>query len=162
MSAAVILVARDRKLLVFLVFFWKERFQLLVVSVHKKVHKRKIHIDLYFLKNSARWYFIRSYICVTSVHYYESIIWCRHSVMETLTALLVSYSGADQRNHQSSASLAFVWGIHRWPVNYPHKWPLTQTLFPFDGVIMLSLVWNTYAGKPITLHWARSIDKHIA
>ena len=26
------------------------------------------------------------------------------------------YSGADQRKHQSSASLAFVLGIHRWPV----------------------------------------------
>ena len=31
------------------------------------------------------------------------------------------YSGADQRKHQSSASLAFVRGIHRWPVNSPHK-----------------------------------------
>ena len=30
-------------------------------------------------------------------------------------------SGADQRKHQSSASLAFVRGIHRWPANSPHK-----------------------------------------
>ena len=30
-------------------------------------------------------------------------------------------SGADQRKHQSFASLAFVRGIHRWPVNSPHK-----------------------------------------
>ena len=29
-------------------------------------------------------------------------------------------SGADQRKHQSSASLAFVMGIHRWEVS-PHK-----------------------------------------
>ena len=29
-------------------------------------------------------------------------------------------SGADQRKHQSSASLAFVRGIHRWPENFPH------------------------------------------
>ena len=36
------------------------------------------------------------------------------------------YSGADQSKHQSSASLAFVWGIHRGPVNSPHKWPVTQ------------------------------------
>ena len=28
---------------------------------------------------------------------------------------LIVYSGADQRKHQSSASLAFVWGIHRGP-----------------------------------------------
>ena len=38
-------------------------------------------------------------------------------------------SGADNRKHQSSASLAFVWGIHRWPVNSPHKWPVTQKCF---------------------------------
>ena len=46
------------------------------------------------------------------------------------------YSDADQRIHQSSAWLAFVWGIHRGPVNSPHKWPVTRTMFPFDDVIM--------------------------
>ena len=43
------------------------------------------------------------------------------------------YSDADQRKHQSSASLAFVWG----PVNSPHKWPVTRKMFPFDDVVML-------------------------
>ena len=46
------------------------------------------------------------------------------------------YSGAHQRKHQSSASLAFVRGIHRRPVNSPHKWPVTRKMFPFDNVIM--------------------------
>ena len=46
------------------------------------------------------------------------------------------YSGADQRKHQSSSSLAFVLGIHRWLMNYPHKWPVTRKMFPFDDVIM--------------------------
>ena len=46
------------------------------------------------------------------------------------------YSGADQRKHQSSASLAFVRGIHRSPVNSPHKGPVTRKMFPFDDVIM--------------------------
>ena len=49
------------------------------------------------------------------------------------------YSDADQRKHQRSASLAFVRGIPRRPVNSPHKWPLTWKMFPFDDVIM-----NTY------------------
>ena len=44
----------------------------------------------------------------------------------------------DQRKHQSSAALAFVRGIHRWPVNSPHKGPVTWKLFPFDDVIMLT------------------------
>ena len=46
------------------------------------------------------------------------------------------YSDADQRKHQSSASLAFVWIIHRGPVNSPHKLPVTRKMFPFDDVIM--------------------------
>ena len=48
----------------------------------------------------------------------------------------IVYSGTDQRKHQSSASLAFVRGIHRWPVNSPHKGPVTRKMFPFDDVIM--------------------------
>ena len=52
------------------------------------------------------------------------------------------YSGADQRKHQSSASLAFVRGIHRGPVNSPHKWPVTRKIFPFDDVIMYSATYN--------------------
>ena len=47
--------------------------------------------------------------------------------------LLNVYSDADQRKHQSSASLAFVRGIHRWP----HKRPITRNMFPFDDVIMI-------------------------
>ena len=48
------------------------------------------------------------------------------------------YSGVDQRKHQSSASLAFVWGIHRGLENSPHKGPVTRKMFPFDDVIMVS------------------------
>ena len=50
------------------------------------------------------------------------------------------YSDADQRKHQSSASLAFVRGIHREPVNFPHKWPVTRKMFPFDDVIMGNMI----------------------
>ena len=45
-------------------------------------------------------------------------------------------SGADQRKNQSFASLAFVRGIHQWPVNSPHKGPVMRKMFPFDDVIM--------------------------
>ena len=46
------------------------------------------------------------------------------------------YSDADQIKYQSSASLAFVRGIHRGQVNSPHKWPVMRRMFPFDDVIM--------------------------
>ena len=48
------------------------------------------------------------------------------------------YSNADQRKHQSSASLAFVRRIHRWPLDSPHKGSITLKKFPFDDVIMIS------------------------
>ena len=48
------------------------------------------------------------------------------------------YSDEDQRNPQSSASLAFVWGIHRRPVDSAHKAPVTRKMLPFDDVIMSS------------------------
>ena len=54
------------------------------------------------------------------------------------------YLGVDQRKDQSSASLAFVWGIHRWPVNSPHKRPVTRKMFPFDDVIIT----KKQAGSP--------------
>ena len=48
------------------------------------------------------------------------------------------YSGANQRKLQSSASLAFVRGIHRWPMNSPHKWLVTRKMFQLDDVIMFT------------------------
>ena len=52
------------------------------------------------------------------------------------------YSCAFQRKHQSSVSLVFVRGIHRWPVNSPHKGPGTRKMFPFDDIFML---WDVIA-----------------
>ena len=47
-------------------------------------------------------------------------------------------SGAYQTKYQSSKSPFFVRGIHRWPVNSPHKGPVKRKIFPFDNVIMTS------------------------
>ena len=59
------------------------------------------------------------------------------SQISSLTIFYSSvYSDADERKHQSSASLTFVWGIHRWPVNSSHKWPVTRKVFSFYDVIM--------------------------
>ena len=68
-----------------------------------------------------------------------------------ITSLMIVYStvysSADQSKHQSSASLAFVQGIHWRPVNSSHKWPVTQKMFPFDDIIMES---NFTASIPAT------------
>ena len=64
------------------------------------------------------------------------------------------YSGADHRKHESSVSLAFVRGIHRWPVNSPHKGPVTRKKFPFDDVIMqhLALPRQSFLWDALLIH----------
>ena len=70
-------------------------------------------------------------------HYDDVMMTTMASQITSLTIVYSTvYSGADQRKHQSSASLAFVRGIHRGPMNSPHKWPLARKMFPFDDVIM--------------------------
>ena len=71
------------------------------------------------------------------VHYNDVIMGAIASQITSLTIVYSTvYLGPDQRKHQGSASLAFVRGIHRGPVNSPHKWPVTRKMFPFDDVIM--------------------------
>ena len=71
------------------------------------------------------------------MHYDDIIMGTIASQITSLTIVYsIVYSGADQSKHQSSASLAFVWGIYQGPVNSPHKWPVTRKMFPFDDVIM--------------------------
>ena len=58
------------------------------------------------------------------------------------------YSGTDQRKHQSSASLAFVQGIHRWPVNPEENvsiwWRHHDTHFYFYGYFDICLGCTKY------------------
>ena len=70
-------------------------------------------------------------------HYDDVVMGAIASLITSLTIVYSTvYSDADQRKHQSSPSLVFVWGIHRGLVNSPHKWPVTRKMFPFDDVIM--------------------------
>ena len=50
------------------------------------------------------------------------------------------YSGTAHRKHQSSLSLASVMGIHRWPMNFLHKGPVTRKMFPFDDIFVTDLM----------------------
>ena len=101
------------------------------------------------LQTAVTWYYDSSYrsglrrisVClgkqgreIEEPHYNDVIMGTIASQITSLTIVYsIVYSDADQRNHQSSASLAFVRGIHRGPVNSPHKWPVTRNMFPFDA-----------------------------
>ena len=77
-------------------------------------------------------------------HYNDVIRGAIASQIASLTIVYsIVYSDADQRKHQSSAPPAFVRGIHRSPVNSPHKWPDTRKMFLFDDVIMIFRDWRT-------------------
>ena len=70
-------------------------------------------------------------------HYGDAILGAIASQITNVTVVYSTvYSDADQRKHQSSASLAFVRRNHRGPVNSPHKWPATRKMFPPDDVTM--------------------------
>ena len=75
-------------------------------------------------------------------YHYNDVIMCAMASQITSLTIVYStvYSGTDQRKHQSFAPLAFVRGIHRWPVNSPYKWPVTLKLFSFDNVIMIGMI----------------------
>ena len=73
-----------------------------------------------------------------SEHYNDVIMGAMASQITSLTIVYSTvYLGADQRKHQSSASVAFVLGIHRWPMNSPYKGPVTRKMFPFHDVIVI-------------------------
>ena len=103
-----------------------------------------IHIsdDGVIISSTLFLYFQRGEGCV-----YASLQW-RHNGPDGVSnhqpraCLLNRLFWHRSKRNQSSASLAFVRGIHRWPVNSPHKGPVTRKMFPFDDVIMLThYVW---------------------
>ena len=101
-------------------------------------------------------------------NYYSDVI--MGSIASQITSLTIVCSsvnsGADQKKHQSSASLAFVRGNHRRPVNSPHKGSVTRKLFPFDDVI-IHCIWRIMKNFSILhlrfhlLYWSKSYGRSM-
>ena len=118
----------------------------LVVKQHVKDHnkeKTKLHIDSQFWEEFNGSVMRKSFPCHVAImrfyltHYSDVIM-----MVSQITGVSIVYPtvcpGADETKHPSSASLAFVVReIHRWPVNSPHKGPVTRKKFLFDDVIMM-------------------------
>ena len=81
----------------------------------------------------------------TKNHYSDVTMDAMASQITSLTIVYsIVYSGANQRKHQSSASLVRARGIHRWPVNSPHKGPVTRKMLPIDDVIIMLMERGTW------------------
>ena len=104
---------------------------------------------IYKHHNSHKCYIYLAYLRI-SKHFGHCSDVIMSAMTSQITSLTIVYStvcsGGDQRKHQSSASLAFVRGIHRWPVNSPNKWPVTRKMLPFDDVIMAFILAATRSG----------------
>ena len=105
----------------------------------KSIRKSEALTQVYYMHYAVRtWYHLPYYRPFVSFPN-DVIMSAMASQITSLTIVYSTvYSGSDERKHQSSASLAFVRGIHRWPMNSPHKGPVTRKMFPFDDAIMLT------------------------
>ena len=88
-----------------------------------------------------------THICVTQWVKFTPMLLVSHnssSIMSVMASQITGVSivcstvcsSTDQRKHQSSASLAFVRGIHRWPVDSPHQGAVTPKRVLFDAIMM--------------------------
>ena len=70
-------------------------------------------------------------------HYSDAIM---SAMASQITGVFSVYStvcpGANQGKHQSSASLAFVRGMHQGTVDSRYKRAVTRKMFPFDNAII--------------------------
>ena len=74
-----------------------------------------------------------------ALHYSDVIMSATASQITGVSIVCLSVCwGSNQWKHQSSASVAFVRGIHWWPVDFRHKGP--QKMPPLDNVIMGAVV----------------------
>ena len=89
----------------------------------------KGNVSNHVLKAGSQIYFERS---ITCTHYIDII---RSAMASQITGVPTVCSNVcsctDQRKHQSSVSVAFVKGIHLWPVDSPQKGPVTWKMSPF-------------------------------
>ena len=93
--------------------------------------------------------------CFIIFIHYNDVIMSAMTSQITGVSIVCSTLGSntDQRKHLSSASLAFVRGIHRWPVNSLHKWPVTRRRFPLDDVIMVNSRQAVISTNADPIHW---------
>ena len=112
----------------------------ITADVSSKLVLNQTFIPQYNDPNSAEYQTLAKTLCNEVSQrgqwdYCDVIIGAMASQITSLSIVCSTvYSGADQRKHQSSASMAFLRGIYRWPMNPPHKRPV---MFPFHDVIMM-------------------------
>ena len=123
------------------------RFRTLAVKLGK--------IDIIYLNHLNTKGSNKSYSILSPCRRDPSLQW-RHNRRDGVSnhqpnyCLLNCLFGRRWKKHRSSALLAFVRGIYRWPANSPHKGLVTRKMFPFDDVIMIIFRMHV-TGVPLTI-----------
>ena len=97
------------------------------------------------LLSMLAWYRNKSPIFIAQITKYLFItatsLWAQWRLKSPVSRLLLFR----RRFKNTSKSLAFVRGIHRWLVDSPHKGPVTRKMFPFEDVIMhIHIGWRVH------------------
>ena len=129
--------------------YWEAFRSHLLWSINEIFFCKQVGLSLLYIFSlrSLCYLTVLSLQCLCIIVLYECDWMCMHyhdvimsTIASQITGILSVYSAvcssADQRKHQSSASLVFVSGIRQWPVNSLHKGPVTQKIFSFYDVIM--------------------------
>ena len=82
-----------------------------------------------------------------------------HLKLQNLDRLLNHLFRPRSTKYQSSASLAFVRGIHQWPVNSLHKGPVARKMVPFDDVTITMPIRHIHM---ILQYWIRTAHPKVA
>ena len=144
-------------LYIFRTWIWVRKFQFIT-----KCHYRTSQSTIFTYSLFGTWTLmvtcqfmsciIHFFVAKLCIHYCDVIMGAMASQLTSLTIVYATvYPDAYQRKHQSSASLAFVRRIHRWPLNSP------RLLFDFK---MTSWHENYFCitvpmwGEPVTAMWS--------
>ena len=133
-------------------FLWWKYFciwiRILLIFTNFNVPRARDPIDTLALVKELNRHRNRRKVVFWTNHYSDVIMSAMASQITGVSIVCSTvYSGADQRKHQNSASLVFVRGIHRWPVDSPHNGPVTRQMFPFDDdtmEVMMSHITDAY------------------
>ena len=71
-------------------------------------------------------------------HYSDVMLGAMTSQITSVSVVCSTVCSSAYHSKQSSVTLAFERGIHRSPVDSPHKGSVTWKMFPFDDVIMIT------------------------
>ena len=121
-----------------------DRPSLILVIVKGAIrNKFQWNSNRHFHSGKCNWKYLlqnNGHISLSLMRHCSGVIISTMASQITSVSIIYSavYSDADQRKHRSSWSLAFVRGIHRYPVNSPYKGLLTGKMFPFDDVFIVT------------------------